>query len=64
MEIKNVVYILRGEQTYGSLPEAERGLGQLINHVGWNPGIQISYQIKKKRFKRWVPNWLKNLLTK
>ena len=64
MEAQNVVYILRGEQTYETLPDAEQGLKDLVNHVGWNPGVQISYQIKKKRFKAWVPTWLKKLVTK
>ncbi len=63
MKATDVIYILRGEKTFSSLPEAERGLEQLINHVGWNPGIMISYQMKKKRFKRWVPTWLRYLLT-
>jgi hypothetical protein len=63
METSNVDYILRGEQTYKDLPEAQEGLNKLVNHVGWNPGIQISYVTKPILFKLWVPSWLIKLLT-
>jgi D-hexose-6-phosphate mutarotase len=64
MENKDVKYIVIQDASYNSITEAQKGLEDFANVIGWNPGLRVSYVMVKPRFRRWVPQWLRNLLTK